>query len=87
MTGQATWLTLLVIVAGVAWLAGMVWWSKRVWTRFRTIPEVRVCPHARAPAGTLLRFDTQMGRFTKVERCDLLDNPDEVTCDQACLHR
>jgi hypothetical protein len=59
-----------------------------VWHRGRTSRAHRSlrCPVTLKDADITLRLDPDTGVASDVDRCSLLEPPDDVTCSQSCLH-
>jgi hypothetical protein len=85
MVGQASWITLMVVLTGFALIAMMAAWSLRTVTRYRSRHARRICPKTGSLAQLIVRYDSQLGRADRVERCELLEDPDRVTCAQGCI--
>lgn len=84
MSGEASWLTLAILVAGVVFVLGLAWVGLAA-KGFRRVKLSVECP-ATSHAATLvaLQNDTS-GRYTDVVRCSELQG--DTTCAHTCLDR
>ena len=85
MNGEVHSLPVLVVMLGLfavglfAFIA--LHWSTRYRWGFRTV----TCPKLQMKADCVVKLDAVDSQAVDIERCNLLKDPDRVTCDRACL--
>lgn len=85
MTGEAHWLTPLVLLASAALILLVGYLAHRLGKRYLALRRRFLCPTSgKTVEGTMVR-DQKTGEFTAVLSCSALPNPDQVTCNQDCL--
>lgn len=85
MTGEAHWLTPLVLLFSAAAILAVGYFAHRLGKRYVAFRRRFVCPASdKTVEGTMVR-DQKTGQWTAVVSCSALPNPDRVTCDQGCL--
>jgi|GEM_PF-4994618 len=85
MTGEAHWLTPLMMMAMAAVIVLLGYSAHRLGKRYLALRRRFVCPSSgRTVEGTMVQ-DQKTGVFTAVLSCSALPNPDHVTCNQDCL--
>jgi len=86
MTGEAHWLTPLLLIASGVGIAALFYAGALLDRRFRLFRGRFDCPvHAKEVDATLIR-DEKTGQLTSVQSCSHFANPARVTCDQHCIH-
>ncbi len=85
MTGEAHWLTLLLLAVSAIGVVALFSFAARLGWRFRPTRRKFECPldHKEVEA-TLIR-DEKTGQLTSVQSCSHFVKPGEVTCEQGCL--
>jgi hypothetical protein len=83
MADASQWLPLLVVI--VSFVAAAV--VRRLRTRHRLQRRTVLCPHELRHADCVVRLEERSGRATGVVRCNVLQDPSRVDCDQSCLRQ
>ena len=85
MTGEAHWLTPLLLLASGVGIAALFYVGAALDRRFRLFRGRFDCPvHEKEVNATLIR-DEKTGQLTSVQSCSHFANPARVTCDQHCI--
>lgn len=85
MTGEAHWLTPLVMLAMAAVILLVSYSAHRLGKRYLALRRRFVCPTSGKTAEGTMVQDQKTGVFTAVLSCSALPNPNHVTCNQDCL--
>jgi len=85
MTGEAHWLTLILLAVGALGVVALFYFGARLDWRFRLTRRKFECPvHHQGVDATLIR-DEKTGEMTSVQSCSHFVKPGAVTCEQGCL--
>jgi hypothetical protein len=82
MTGEASWVTMTVLLAGLVFVLAL-WFAATSLRGLRRVGHTVHCPMLAREVGVVALQSEVSGRHTDVVRCDALSGP--VTCDRACL--
>jgi hypothetical protein len=82
---EGTWVMMIVIVAGVAAIALLIAYSKSVFSRFQSRRLALGCPATDESVDVVVEKDMVTGS-RRVVSCSRLDDPNHITCNQACIH-
>jgi len=85
MTGEAHWLTPLLLIACGVGIAALFYAGALLDRRFRLFRGRFDCPVDAKKVDTTLIRDAKIGQFTSVQSCSHFANPARVTCDQHCI--
>ncbi len=85
MTGEAHWLTPLVLLASAALILLVGYFAHRLGKRYLALRRRFLCPNSGKTVQGMMVQDQRTGEFTAVLSCSALPNPDHVTCNQNCL--
>ncbi len=85
MTGEAHWLTLLLLAISALGVVALFYFAARLARRFQLTRRKFDCPldHQEVEA-TLIR-DEKTGQLTSVQSCSHFVKLGAVTCEQGCL--
>jgi hypothetical protein len=81
----ASWITFAFLAAGGAGLFGLLvgnWWAER---RYREIKTHFICPVHKKDVEVAMVRDRRTGDYTGVRSCSAFANPENVTCNMACV--
>jgi hypothetical protein len=85
MTGEAHWLTLLLLTASAVGIALLFYSAARLNRRYRLTRRRFECPVKVEDVEATMIRDEKTGELTSVQSCSHFANPAKVTCDQKCL--
>ena len=85
MTGEAHWLTPLVLISCALGIGVLFYFGKSLDRRFQLTRRRFDCPvHKEEVESTLIR-DEKTKELTSVQSCSHFANPARVMCDQHCI--
>ena len=87
MNGQASWIDLVVPLAGAAGIAAWLIWSWWALRQYQDEPRDVVCPQNGARVEATLVWDSKEKHWTGVRRCAAFRDPEKVTCELKCVDR
>lgn len=82
MSGEASWITLAILLVGAAFVVGLAWVGLAT-KGFRRAKASVECPTTKHGATIVTLTSETSGRATDVVSCSELKG--NVTCDRACL--
>ena len=85
MTGQAHLIAFLPVVIGLLAIAWLVWRDAKQSRNYRLQVRRFLCPILRRKVTATLVRDAKEDRVIGVHSCDAFDDPENVTCDRACV--
>jgi len=85
MTGEAHWLTLILLAVGALGVVALFYFGARLDWRFRLTRRKFECPVHREGVDATLIHDEKTGEMTSVQSCSHFVKPGAVTCEQGCL--
>ncbi len=85
MTGEATWLTGLVLALGAMGILLLTIVARRIGTMVRAARRDVVCPATEGIEHCVVLMDVNDGHPVDVASCSRFDDPERVRCKKACL--
>lgn len=85
MTGEAHWITLILLALITAGVLLLFLFKSRLERRFHNILRRNRCPDSGKVIEQSVVQDARTGELTGVVSCSEFANPTAVTCDRACI--